>query len=250
MFGRLRTFSFSSLQATRACKRSHVTTPSFQRNFGQLFPSNPHVDISNHTSKLPPPSSLTIIPNFLSPAQQALVTKSADKKLRRLCGREYWNGHFDGVIEKYRECSVGAWSRSGGDEADIVGIVDEIKKVVEELVEADGGRVGKWLDPHILDLGEGGEIRAHVDNVQASGTIITGLCLLSPAVIIFRQVKDPTQYFSALLEPGSLYIQRDALRFDYTHEIPDDPTLRKFKGDPIPRGRRISIMMRNEREVV
>ncbi|KAI8922525.1 hypothetical protein DFJ77DRAFT_419734, partial [Powellomyces hirtus] len=190
------------------------------------------------------PNSLTLYPEFLTPEAQAQLATAADRKLRRICGRKYWDGHFDGVIRNYRECSVSAWAGpSAGDEADAV--PREVVRKIKATVESEVGETVKWIDPHILDLGLGGEIRAHVDNIKASGSIITGLCLLAPAVIIFRHVKDPSISFSALMNPGTLYVQRDALRFDYTHEIPDDSALRSFKATAVPRGRRISVMMRN-----
>ncbi|KAJ3156668.1 Alpha-ketoglutarate-dependent dioxygenase alkB 7, mitochondrial [Geranomyces michiganensis] len=239
-----------------------------------LTPANPYLDVSHHSHvPLPPPSALTIYPSFLTPEAQTRLVAAADSKLRRLAGKKYWDGHFDGVIRQYRECSVSAWAAHSElrfqhiqqqyhhpqpahmhDSADAFprSVISEIKRAVENAARGSGGDDGdkheeiRWIDPHILDLAAEGEIKAHVDNVQASGAIITGLCLLSPTVIVFRSVADPSAYFTALMEPGALYVQRDALRFDYTHEIPGgDSPLRVFGGKLIPPARRISIMMRD-----
>ncbi|KAJ3175849.1 Alpha-ketoglutarate-dependent dioxygenase alkB 7, mitochondrial [Geranomyces variabilis] len=231
-----------------------------------LSPANPNLDLTHHAHvPLPPPTALRIYPSFLAPDAQTHLAAAADSKLRRLAGKKYWDGHFDGVIRQYRECSVSAWAAHSElrlqqdqqqqqqqqqqpahlhDTADAFprSIVAKVKRTVE----AERGEPIEWLDPHMLDLAADGEIKAHVDNIQASGAIITGLCLLSPTVIVFRNVADPTAYFSALMQPGALYVQRDALRFDYTHEIPGgDSALRVFGGKPIPPARRISIMMRD-----
>ena len=41
------------------------------------------------------------------------------------------------------------------------------------------------------------------------------------------------------------FVFRDAARYEYTHEIlPEEQSL--FKGEVIPRDRRISVIMRNE----
>ncbi|KAI8816077.1 uncharacterized protein EV422DRAFT_572138 [Fimicolochytrium jonesii] len=240
--------------------RRHITTPITTSPLN-LTLANPYLDLTPHShAPLPAPSSLTIFPNFLSQDTQFRLATLAEKKLRRLCGKAFWAGHFDGVTKEYRECSVRSWGVGvgGGDDVRDVGdedlpgwVLGRVKRTVEAEVgstSADaGGADGKiqWLDPHILELAENGEIRAHVDNVEASGSIVTGLCLLSPAVMIFRKVSDSSTSFTALMEPGTLYVQRDALRYDYTHEIPVDGQLRMFRGSPVPRGRRISIMMRD-----
>ncbi|KAJ3181342.1 Alpha-ketoglutarate-dependent dioxygenase alkB 7, mitochondrial [Gaertneriomyces sp. JEL0708] len=214
----------------------------------KLDPSNPYLDLTNHSAPLPPSDALILIPNFLSESEHSHLISECDRKIKRLCGRKYLDGHFDQVISTYRECSVSAWNGSNATqqglspgEAEAVAILDRVKRTVQELLDAKPIR---WLDPHILDLGNGGEIRAHVDNLEASGSIIVGLSLLSPAVIVFRKSGDPSQYFRALVEARSLYIQSDELRYGYTHEIPNEPQL-LLNNKQIIKDRRISIMLRD-----
>ncbi|KAI9105943.1 hypothetical protein DFS34DRAFT_37238 [Phlyctochytrium arcticum] len=229
----------------KQCQRLHS-------QLHKLHPSNALLDLSTHNAPLPPPSSLTILPDFFTTNEQELLIASANKKLRSLCGKEYWTGHFDGVIESYRECTVRTWSGGHPDsDTQIVSLLERVKLAAEESsaeVETESVRKpGKWLDPHVLDLKAGGEIRAHVDNLQASGSIITGVCLVSDAVAVFRHKDDANQYFKALLPAGCVYIQRDALRYSYTHEFPKDETLRSLKGRFIAPDRRISILLRNQK---
>nr|CAG8523787.1 3234_t:CDS:2 [Entrophospora candida] len=68
-----------------------------------------------------------------------------------------------------------------------------------------------------------------------SGRIVAGISLISSTVMIFRHKDDPEIQFSVLLEPGSLYVQRDSIRYNFTHEIPQDPNEHRFKGQLIPK---------------
>ncbi|CAJ0825810.1 13143_t:CDS:2 [Entrophospora sp. SA101] len=68
-----------------------------------------------------------------------------------------------------------------------------------------------------------------------SGGIVAGISLISSTVMIFRHKDDPEIQFSVLLEPGSLYVQRDSIRYNFTHEIPQDPNEHRFKGQLIPK---------------
>jgi alkylated DNA repair protein alkB family protein 7 len=119
------------------------------------------------------------------------------------------------------------------------------------------------LAPHILELREGNSgIGPHVDNLVASGDVIAAMCLISPAVMMFKRVSEtPTDeakgavgdeqkdgkesYFTALLPAGCLYYQRGEVRYKFTHSIPLNPEEHVFKGEKVVRGRRISIMVRS-----
>ena len=68
-----------------------------------------------------------------------------------------------------------------------------------------------------MDLaGEDSEIKAHTDN--NTGRLVAGLCLGSPAVMIFRK---GNEIHKVLLEENCFYMQFDKLRYEYTHEIPN-----------------------------
>ncbi|KAJ3022589.1 Alpha-ketoglutarate-dependent dioxygenase alkB 7, mitochondrial [Thoreauomyces humboldtii] len=203
--------------------------------------AGPH-QVESAARSLQPSNGVTT--EQLTETHEALVS-AADRKLRRLCGKAYWKTHHDGVINNYREASVSAWGTLAGPGTDEEALPRSIVERIKRQVETEtGGDPIDWLDPHILDLAAGGDIRAHVDNLQASGSIITGLCLMSPAVAVFRSAKDPNVRFSAWLEPRTLYVQRDDLRFVYTHEILATLPWRGSTPKEV-RGRRMSLMMRN-----
>lgn len=156
------------------CLRRRYTTATPLTTL--LHPTNPNLELSSHPPPYPPSTSLVIVPNFLTQSDQTILTTQADKRIRRLCRKGYSEGHFDGVITGYKECSLSSWMpvqpQSGdADEMSVRGIVARCEGFVEKLLAEGGGgsKIGRWLAPHALDLrdGESG-IRAHVDNVQVN----------------------------------------------------------------------------------
>lgn len=116
---------------------------------------------------------------------------------------------------------------------------------------------------HILDLRADGVIKPHVDAVRYCGTTISGISLLSDSIMKLVQsttdpfeatdeyrtqsIVDTSNLYSCkvLLRKHSLYIMSNSARYNFTHEI-----LRNeesfFKGKKVEKGRRISIICRNE----
>lgn len=226
-----------------------------------LIPTSAEALASNVDLSLAPADfdtkDLLVVPNFLSKEEHDYLFDVAAAKVRRIAGRRYDEGHFDKVISNYRECTVSSWG-SGKGSALLDPLADHplakedprtlaILRKVYLLFSPDL----KWLPPHILDLREGdGEIRAHVDNVHASGGLVSALCLGSETVAVFRPVGldvTPTSpCIRVLLPPGALYAQVGNLRYGYTHEIPGETEARTFRDKAIPKLRRISMMFRDE----
>ncbi|CAG8565363.1 15446_t:CDS:2 [Dentiscutata heterogama] len=215
-------------------------------NHHQTIKSSPEslkfFDLSNlpfNTAECTPFSheDFILLPNHFTPFEQEFLLDQSLKKLKRVFGKQivYQDSHFDDVIQGYRECQASHW----GDQNDKV--IEIFNKKVYDFFP----RTVEWLPVHVLDLSETGGIKPHVDNVDYSGSIVAGICLMSPTVMIFRHKDDQSCNFSVLLEPGCLYIQRDKVRFNFTHEIPQDLAQHVFKGQIIPKGRRISLMFRD-----
>ncbi|XP_039281074.1 alpha-ketoglutarate-dependent dioxygenase alkB homolog 7, mitochondrial isoform X2 [Nilaparvata lugens] len=98
---------------------------------------------------------------------------------------------------------------------------------------------------HILDLSEKGHIKPHIDSVRFCGNTIAGLSLLSDSVMRLAHEKNKDVFADVLLKRRSMYIMKDSVRYDFTHEIlPNSES--KFKGETIHRLRRISLMCRNK----
>ncbi|KAJ2782233.1 hypothetical protein H4R18_002377 [Coemansia javaensis] len=222
-------------------------------------------------------SDIFVHPAFVSSDEHDLLVRSCEKKLRRLAGA-YAAGHFDGRIRNYRECSVSAWlphrrgiagrvAAAAGRHADpdppdlpdrpptarasgwtAVGKHDgQIRHILDRVWDLLPPGLA-WLPPHILDLHEDGEILPHVDNPDYSGFVVGGLCLLGPAVSTFRHVDDPAVRVDVLLEPRTLYFMTSRIRYQFTHEITLRPDQRVWRGQPVPRARRISLMFRDAKE--
>ncbi|KAJ3062104.1 Alpha-ketoglutarate-dependent dioxygenase alkB 7, mitochondrial [Podochytrium sp. JEL0797] len=240
--------------------------------------SSPQPDLSSlvdftHLSpkhRKPLPSELQIVPGFLSPAIHDMLLEASTRKLARLARGPYLEGHFDGVIKGYKEASVSAWSRNtdhtgfvsqgvfpplplpvvrDASDASVSQVIAWLEDAFNTLLVRDDPKakhVSRWLPPHILELREGNSgIGAHVDHVEAFGDVIAGVCLGSDAVMRFESVEDPTSHFEALLPKGCLYFQRGYVRYAFSHAIPLAPEEHVFKGVPVVRGRRVSLMIRD-----
>ncbi|CAG8502832.1 14387_t:CDS:2 [Cetraspora pellucida] len=217
----------------------------FLSNHNQTIKSSPEsskfFDLSNITKcKLFSLEDFTLLPNHFTSFEQEFLLDQSLKKLKRVFGKRivYQDSHFDDVIHGYRECQATHW----GDQN------DKVIEIFNKKVYENFPKTIEWLPVHILDLSEIGGIKPHVDNVEYSGSIVAGICLMSPTVMIFHHKDDKSCNFSVLLEPGCLYIQRDKIRFNFTHEIPQDPAQHEFKGQIVPKGRRISLMFRDAKK--
>lgn len=190
-----------------------------------------------------------------------------DWKLKRLMP-QYEEGHFDRVIKGYRECTVSSWDPSNSVEVDenttfMHSIVNDMKAKIKEIVPGNAFDSQSFIAPHILDLRDGNSgINAHIDYLDASGGIISGLSLLSPAVMIFKfkekyakaryvsqNLSDDQRSFKVLIPSNSLYIQWDELRYEFTHEIPNSESIEhSIDGQFVKRGRRVAIILRDKKK--
>ncbi|KAI8581635.1 hypothetical protein K450DRAFT_232251 [Umbelopsis ramanniana AG] len=178
-----------------------------------------------------------VYPDFVTKEEKETLTSICEKKLRRSFGPkvEYFPIHPDSVIHQYRECSASHWGKQ-----------DEfMKEFINKKIYSMFPDQMEWLDPHVLDLDGDGEIKAHVDNIEYSGSVVAGLCLLSPAIMTMRHKDDSNIRFDVLLEPGTFYIQRDTIRYSFTHEIRLSNTT--WKGNEVDRSRRISLLFRDKK---
>lgn len=219
-----------------------------------------------------------IVPNYLSPQEHDMMVEAATKKLKRALGKQvrYEDGHFDGVITRYRECSASDWgapppaSEQGAEQKERQTPSEVLQAIKLQYFPQDW----KWVAPHILELEAGkGGIKPHVDHLEASGQVVAGLCLGSTAVMELIHDKDPSKSFRVLLPKGCFYFQRylsiqlcnmcrfrqqksisdpkltcidfrDSVRYQYKHGIPIELEDHQFKGTVYPKEKRISIMLR------
>ncbi|OXG65082.1 hypothetical protein C370_01612, partial [Cryptococcus neoformans A1-35-8] len=105
---------------------------------------------------------------------------------------------------------------------------------------------------HILHLAPMGAILPHVDNLEASGRVILGVSLGAERTLrLRRKFGDGEQGtegegWDVRLGSGSVYIQRDSIRYGYEHSIlPFDDPSSIWDGEKLESGHRISIMIRD-----
>ncbi|GAA95467.1 uncharacterized protein L969DRAFT_92599 [Mixia osmundae IAM 14324] len=136
----------------------------------------------------------------------------------------FHSGHFDGVISGYRETTVSRFDDpfDANERTTLLAVLKKIYVALGASDESVGFEPPTHLLMHLLHLSSSGRIDPHVDNIEASGGLLAGLSLGSERVMHLERSKDDA--FSVLLPPGSLYIQRGTVRFDYKHSIPAEDT--------------------------
>ncbi|KAG0256674.1 Alpha-ketoglutarate-dependent dioxygenase alkB 7, mitochondrial [Mortierella polycephala] len=215
-----------------------------------------HFDLS----KIPVPEHAQIlrdfilVPDYLSQEEHDMMVEAATRKLKRALGKQvrYEDGHFDGVITRYRECSATDWG-AGPAGSQTTGATEDMDRhqrtqpaeVMQSIKHEFFPPHWKWVAPHVLELEAGkGGIKPHVDHLDASGEVVAGLCLGSSAVMELIHERDPQKQFRVLLPKRCFYFQRDSVRYNYKHGIPIELEDHQFKGTVIPKERRISVMLR------
>ena len=170
-----------------------------------------------------------VMSDAITKAEHETLVRECERSLKR---RRYETGHWDGVIESFREITKRDWTL-------------ESRKVFERLIESDPVEkleLKEFLPPHVLDLSKDGFIKPHIDSIIASGQMVAGISLLSPAVMVLSRESESLRI---LLPPRSFYVLSGTARFEFKHEILPGTT--KWTDDSsIVRDRRISIILRDE----
>ncbi|KAF8934228.1 hypothetical protein BGZ58_005850 [Dissophora ornata] len=260
-------YSTARLNTTSLENGDHSSTASYKNLRSSSSIAATHFDLSQidpseHSQIL---RNFIIIPDYLSPTEHDMLMEAATKKLKRALGKQvrYEDGHFDGVITRYRECSATDWGSgpestaaeslptssqtSAGNKDTPAPRPERIspREIMHSIKQEFFPHHWKWVAPHILELEPGkGGIKPHVDHLDASGEVVAGLCLGSTAVMELIHETDPNKQFRVLLPKGCFYFQRDGVRYHYKHGIPILKEDHQFKGIIIPKEKRISVMLR------
>ncbi|KAG8968952.1 hypothetical protein FRC03_005497 [Tulasnella sp. 419] len=156
---------------------------------------------------------------------------------------QFEEGHFDGVIHGYRECHVSNWPE------EVHPLLDRIIALMPGGQFSHESSIKPAIQSHLLHLSTDGEILPHVDNVEASGRVIVGVSLGSTRILRLQKAStqteqpNPPEWIDILLESGSVYVQRDTVRYQFQHSIPRASAI-PFRGQALPDGQRLSIMIR------
>lgn len=174
---------------------------------------------------------MTIVPNFITETEENSLFEEIQNDLRR---RRYEYDHWDNAIIGFRELERHKWNPNN----------EIIINKIRNFAFPPNSTLIKHV--HVLDLSESGHIKPHVDSVKFCGNTIAGISLLSDSIMRLVMEEDKSIKFDVFLTRRSLYVMRDEVRFKFTHEI-----LKKedsvFKGVTVDRGRRISLICRNEK---
>ncbi|WKX96779.1 hypothetical protein Q1695_012879 [Nippostrongylus brasiliensis] len=175
-------------------------------------------------------ASCRVTPAFVTEAEESELLKEVEPHMKRL---RYEKNHWDDAIHLFREREHRKWSAPN-------------ENVIQRIRDASFPPGTHHLTyVHILDLHEDGVIRPHIDSVRYCGDVITGVCLLSDAVMRLRHKDRKDELIVDMLLPRRcLYRMGEEGRYDFTHEVlSNDESF--FDGKKVPKTRRISIICRD-----
>ncbi|GHJ84777.1 hypothetical protein NliqN6_1179 [Naganishia liquefaciens] len=187
------------------------------------------------------------------------------------------DGHFDSVITRYRESLITAFPNPSTIGAPSYSSI--LKRVYDLLPQSAGSELARDLyydkvlpegspeispaldqpfeqplqtSTHALHLAPDGYILPHVDNVDASGTVIIGVSLGADRILRLEeatqdgpQLKIAHKGWDVLLNSGSLYIQKDSIRYEYAHSILPYGDESVWNNTQLVPGHRVSLMVRD-----
>ncbi|KIK97183.1 hypothetical protein PAXRUDRAFT_825192 [Paxillus rubicundulus Ve08.2h10] len=143
----------------------------------------------------------------------------------------FQEGHYDNVIRDYREMHISSWP-----ESQVPGLTSILDRLRALYPSPD-------IQTHLLHLSSSGEILPHIDNVCASGVWIMGVSLGATRMLRMASTNiTAPKIFDTMLPSGSVYLQRDDLRYNWRHAV-----LHPLDSDKAKRGQRVSIMVRDHR---
>ena len=163
-------------------RSTHVLSPC-----GKIKAPNTH--LMNLTQKC-----VSFIPNFISKTQQNSLVQEIDNNFKKLLNQNYNPDHWDRAIKQYREreLELGQFENETNNEI--------IERIDDELVKLSGAERKDILSKiHFLDLGEGGEIFAHVDSVKFCGAALASLSLVLGLLVNFIFLKFEIFHFFLLI---------------------------------------------------
>ncbi|KAE9420847.1 hypothetical protein Angca_007205 [Angiostrongylus cantonensis] len=175
-------------------------------------------------------ASCRVIPSFITEPEELVLLQEIEPHMKRL---RYEKAHWDDAIHLYREREHRKWSSPN--EA-------VIQRMRDSSFPSDAQHI---TQVHVLDLHKDGLIKPHIDSVRYCGSVITGISLLSDAVMRLRHKDSKDSWIVDLLLPRrSLYRMGEESRYDFTHEIlSNDDSV--FDGKRVEKSRRISIICRD-----
>lgn len=174
-------------------------------------------------------SQVEVRTSFITEEEEGAFLRELEPGLKK---KRYEFDHWDDAIHGYRETERVSWGAA----------CEDVLNRIRTVAFPEGSQL---LGPvHVLDLDKSGYIKPHIDSVKFCGSTIAGVSLLSDSIMRLVKEDASSEWLDLLLPRRSLYILRDQARYDFTHEILKDEES-VFKGQKVPRLRRISVICRN-----
>ncbi|WVQ65145.1 uncharacterized protein L199_003318 [Kwoniella botswanensis] len=181
--------------------------------------------------------------------KQLLKETQEQDDIQKLFDREYGfeEGHYDSVIHHYRETLLSTLPSNSSSH-----LITTLSKLYGLLPDLPNSELESNSIPpegtitHLLHLSPKGEILPHVDNLEASGKYICGVSLGGERILRLRAKGKKEDGWDVRLNSGSVYLQRDSIRYEYEHSIlPYSSEGSVWNGEKLNQGHRISIMIRD-----
>ncbi|OCF75219.1 hypothetical protein I204_04072 [Kwoniella mangroviensis CBS 8886] len=180
--------------------------------------------------------------------QTSEPNEGADE-LQKLFDREYGfeKGHYDSVIHHYRETLLSTLPPNPS--SNLISTLSKLYTLLPEISTSMSKSTSippEGTITHLLHLSPKGEILPHVDNLEASGKYICGVSLGGERILRLRAKGKKEDGWDVRLNSGSVYLQRDSIRYKYEHSIlPYSSEGTVWDGEDLNHGHRISIMIRD-----
>ncbi|WWD18177.1 hypothetical protein CI109_102626 [Kwoniella shandongensis] len=162
-------------------------------------------------------------------------------------GYGFEEGHYDSVIHQYRETLLSSLPPSPTSSPSLSSILTRLYSLLPDLPPPNPDSLPpQGTSTHLLHLAPEGEILGHVDNLQASGSVICGVSLGAERTLRLVRAKGEGEGWDVKLTSGSVYLQRDSIRYGYEHSIlHNNHEGSVWDGERLKSGHRISIMIRD-----
>nr|XP_018264960.1 uncharacterized protein I303_03142 [Kwoniella dejecticola CBS 10117]OBR87118.1 hypothetical protein I303_03142 [Kwoniella dejecticola CBS 10117] len=152
---------------------------------------------------------------------KSLTTSSVEAdELQSLFNRQYGfkEGHYDSVIHRYRETLLSSLPPSPS--STLVSSLSKLYSLLPRRQEHQSQSISTEVDAdlenlppqgtitHLLHLSPEGEILPHVDNLEASGSVICGVSLGAERTLRLQHKDRKNEGWDVRLNSGSVYLQR------------------------------------------
>ncbi|KAK6907582.1 hypothetical protein I203_101580 [Kwoniella mangroviensis CBS 8507] len=181
--------------------------------------------------------------------KQSLKETQEQDDIQKLFDREYGfeEGHYDSVIHHYRETLLSTLPPNPS--SHLITTLSKLYGLLPDLPNSELKSISippEGTITHLLHLSPKGEILPHVDNLEASGKYICGVSLGGERIMRLREKGKKEDGWDVRLNSGSVYLQRDSIRYNYEHSIlPYSSEGTVWNGEDLNQGHRISIMIRD-----